>query len=404
MAAMRIQSARYGASIAAHLPLLGINAQRNIRQTEGFNVSGRPELRTQGDNDHLKKAGLVLSMPLFSSGALLAGTRAAQQAAQAAAWDVQEQTDGLIMDTLKAYYELYLAQSLVAVYESGRALSLESTRVAQQREQGGVSSRAEVFQATAALARADIEYIRALEDAEAKRVILASALAVPPEQLARLRIDHEQIKVFMPVGSRHSESGLDLTYQRPLYASALAKVEAARHRLEQVTREGRPSVSLAASLSQQNQSNRGIAVQSGLERTLGLTMNIPIFEGFSRTYKVIEAQSQMDAVSQESEDIRIRIDSEITQNRILLRQEINILKNASEYQRVAMASQQSAMERYKKGLTGLVDLINAQRELISAQSEYLQSSVRILMAQLRVIRDEGKLYQELGFLTDSEKF
>ena len=394
LASMQAQVARHGQSIAAGFPTASLSSSVNARNTESFPINNRPELLVQGDRDRLHKTALSVSVPIPLSGALAAGVASAHELVRSASWEVQEQIDTVLADALRASFELYLAQALIEVYDSGRALSRESAQIARRREAGGMASQAEVLQAEAAAARSEIELRRAQEDLLVKQAALAAVLALPPEQVAgwRLETAHMGLRA-RPLDQQ--EPALDRpVYRRPAMEAVLAKLRAAEHRRNQVRREGWVTASVTAALAQQTQNNRGLLTQSGLEKSVGLTVAVPIFEGFARHYKVDEASAQLESLHQESEDLRIRIHAEVTQNRTLLMQEEAFKAQAERYLSLSQASHQAAQQRYRKGLAEVMEVINAQRELINARSEHLQASVRLAIAQLRVYRDEGRLYEE----------
>jgi outer membrane protein len=227
-----------------------------------------------------------------------------------------------------------------------------------------------------------------------KQAALAAVLALPPEQVARWRLEATQMGLRVRPLSEQ-ESALDRpAYRRPAIEAIQAKLRAAEHRRSQVRREGWPTASITAGLAQQTQRNRGLLTQSGLEKTVGLTVAVPIFEGFARHYKVNEASAQIESLQQESEDLELRVQAEAAQNRAVLNQEEAFKTQAERYLTLSQASHQAAQQRYRKGLADIMEVINAQRELINARSEHLQASVRLAIAQLRVNRDQGRLHEE----------
>ena len=394
LASLQAQAARHGQSIAAGLPTVSLVTSANARNTQSFPIDNRSELLVQGDQDRLRKTGLSLSLPIPLSGAVTAGIASAHELVSSASWEVQEQMDTVLVDVLRAIFELHLAQALTDVYQSGRALAQESAQIARRREVGGVASQAEVLQAEAAAARSEMDLRRAQEDLFVKQAALASVLALPPEQVARWQLEaaHMGLRV-RPLSEQ--ETALDRpAYRRPAMEAVQAKLRAAEHRRSQVRREGWLTASVTAGLAQQTQRNRGLLTQSGLEKTVGLTVAVPIFEGFARHYKVDEASAQLESLQQESEDLRIRIHAEVTQNRAVLMQEDDFKTKAERYLSLSQASHQAALQRYRKGLADIMEVVNAQRELINARAEHLQASTRLAIAQLRVNRDQGRLHEE----------
>ncbi|PUE49514.1 hypothetical protein B9Z45_15695 [Limnohabitans sp. 2KL-17] len=394
LASLQAQVARHGQSISAGLPTASLTSSRSGRNTEAFRIDNRPELLVRGDQERLRKTALSVSVPIPLSGAVAAGIQSAHELVRAASWEVQEQVDTLLAETLKASFELYLAQAMIDVYQSGQELAQESAKIARGREAGGTASLSEVLQAEAASAKSKIDQLRARESLQLKQAALASLLALAPEQVSSWQIDAADIGLRVRPNLDEAPAVDYLAQRRPAMEAVLAKLRAADHRSSQVRREGWFTASVTAGLAQQNQSNRGLITQSGLEKSVGLAVTVPIFEGFARHYKVDEAGAQLEGLRQESEELRLRLESEVGQNRALLIQEVALKTHAELYLSLSQASHQAAQQRYRKGLAEVSEVINAQRELINARSEHLQSSVRLAIAQLRVNRDEGHLLEE----------
>lgn len=393
--ALKVFSARHGQSIAANLPSITVNSVQSSRDTASFFIDNRPELKVQGDAERTNKSGVSVSLPIFSSGAMVAAMQSTSHSVRAAALDVQEQADSLIVDTLAAYYEFYLAKALIEVYQHGLSIALQAADVSQRREGGGVGSRSEVLQAESALARAEIDLRRARDEMQSKRIALAALLSIDPEYLLETQIDAAEISDDFSV-PRHFMNVQDLIQSRPAYASASARFEAAGYRTVQIKREGLPSISLTAGVADQSIENRKITTQSGTEKTFGITLSVPLFEGFGRTYKVREASAQTEVARQEMNAIHVRVESEINQNRTSLLQELEQQQYTQRYVEVSRASHKAALQRYRKGLAELIEVLNAQRELINAESERLRSSVKLIVARMKVQRDQGELSEVLS--------
>jgi outer membrane protein len=394
LASLQAQVARHGQSISAGLPTASLTSSANARNTASFPINNRPELLVQGDRDRLRKTALSVSVPIPISGAVAAGIQSAHELVRAASWEVQEQIDTLLSDTLKASFELYLAQAMIGIYQSGQELAQDSAKIARGRETGGMASLSEVLQAEAASAKSKIDLLRAHESLQLKQAALASLLALAPEQVSNWRVEAADIGLRVRPDWDKASAVDQLAQRRPAMEAVLAKLRSADHRRSQVRRDGWFTASVTVGLAQQNQSNRGLTTQSGLEKSVGFAVNVPIFEGFARHYKVDEADAQLEGLRQESEELRLRLESEVAQNRALLIQEVALKTHAELYLSLSQGSHQAAQQRYRKGLAEVSEVINAQRELINARSEHLQSSVRLSIAQLRVHRDEGRLLEE----------
>lgn len=391
---IKIQAAKHGQAIAMRMPALNLNSSYNARNTASFNIDNRPELEVTGDSEKQRKTGLYMSLPLFSSGATIAAVKSASAAVRAAVFDAQELFETLLSDTLNAYYEYYRAQGLVTVYEHARSFASQNAEISRQREIGGVASRSEVLQAEAVLAKSEIDLRRAREDIQAKRIELAGFLSISPHLLTTAQIKQDQVVSTKPFNPDFKDDLLSVIEARTSYASALARFDAANHKVNQMNREGLPSISLTAGVADQNLKNKQVISQQGIEKTVGVVLTVPLFEGFSRNYKMQEVYAQREISRHEVQDIRLRLESEMTQNKTTFLQERELQQFAQRYLQVSDASYKAALQRYRMGLTEIIEVLNAQRELTNAESEYLNSTVRFSMAKLKVNRDYGRIADE----------
>jgi len=387
--AMKVQAARYGQTIAVNFPSLSLQSSHNTRNTADVSSA------VPGHAERIRKTGLYVSMPVFSSGASLSATDSAARTLRAAAMDVQEQVDNVLVNTLLAYYDVYLAQELIVVYENGRSIAQKSVEISTKRATGGIGSYSEVLQAEALLARAEIDLRRAREDLIAKRVALAALMSVPPAELSGGYISKKEIAfsgVSVPPGSEIDAA--DLINARPVYAAAQFRHEASTFRVEQTKREGLPSVALTAGVANQRAINRGVLMEDGPEKTLGVTLTIPIFDGFGRTYKVRESSAAKEVARQDMLAVKDRVAGEIVQNQLSYRQESDLAQYADAYLKASRASHEASLQRYRKGLAEIIEVLNAQRELTNADAEHLRSSIRLIEARVKVNRDHGRLTAE----------
>ncbi|MEI9438984.1 TolC family protein, partial [Pseudomonas aeruginosa] len=85
--------------------------------------------------------------------------------------------------------------------------------------------------------------------------------------------------------------------EHPALLAAQARLKAAAASVEESRAAGRPSLALSANLARSH-SDQAMAFNGDTrerDRSIGLQLNIPLFEGFERTYQVRNALARREA-------------------------------------------------------------------------------------------------------------
>lgn len=80
--------------------------------------------------------------------------------------------------------------------------------------------------------------------------------------------------------------------RHPAIQQARAKWRADQEKITVTRSEGLPTADLTAHISENGFPNQGLSTINQTSRDIGITVSIPLFEGFSRTYKIMEARAQ----------------------------------------------------------------------------------------------------------------
>ena len=390
-----ILMARYGQTVALTLPNLSISSINNKRTTSSFFVNGRPELEVTGDSERLHKKSLNLSWTFFSSGAQQASIDSADLNTQAAAFELQEQLDNVLIDFLIAYYEYFYTLELESAYQKNFILSTKSYGIALRRFNGGMISKSEVLIPELSMTRAKVDLLRIEEQKKLKAISLAFLMTVDATEIMKLKIENFSIGINEVPLTDELDINQMIDY-RPGYKAIELRLEAAKKRTEQIKREGLVSASLTAALANQDLKNRGFVVQKGTEKALGITLSIPIFEGFGRMYKVQESVSNSENIYYDLINTKNKIHAEILQNKLTLANEIIAMEVIKKYKIIANDSQMAAIQRYEKGLTDSNEIITAQREFVNSMNEYYSAMAKISTLRIKLNRDLQKLNLELA--------
>ena len=158
-----------------------------------------------------------------------------------------------------------------------------------------------------------------------------------------------------------------------------------------------PSLSLTANISTTGQSDkfdlfnrRGTAFYYDAS-AIGITLKVPIFNGFATRSRVRQADVDL---KKADEDIRERTNSlnlAYENAKIQLRNNINTIKAQRQNVTLAQEIYNSTQNNYNNGLAALTDLLDTENALTSAQNSYTQALLNYKIAEIQLIKSNGNI-------------
>ena len=124
---------------------------------------------------------------------------------------------------------------------------------------------------------------------------------------------------------------------------------------------------------------------------MGVTLNLPIFEGFARTYKIRGADALVEQRAAELLDVEHRVAMEVVQAYSDAAAALKNLEASDTLLRTAQSSLASSQRRYEKGVADVLEILSTQKALAEAQQERIRCVSEWRSASLRVISAAGQL-------------
>ncbi|MFM0253142.1 TolC family protein [Paraburkholderia sediminicola] len=182
----------------------------------------------------------------------------------------------------------------------------------------------------------------------------------------------------------------------PAIAAARAKLDAAIASEQQTRAEGLPNLSLIAKYSQNNQpASLGLGqpefAATGRDWYVGVQLQIPLFEGLSRTYKVREAQAQTEVQADTLDEARQQVGLDVWKSYQALQTNIQSVGNTATLKQLAQRSFEVARRRYAAGVGSILELLTAQKALSDAKQQRIQALTDWRAARLQLAAKMGRL-------------
>jgi outer membrane protein TolC len=179
------------------------------------------------------------------------------------------------------------------------------------------------------------------------------------------------------------------------YAKELQQLDIKRNRLGYI-----PTVAASANYSANAMSQKffkdNIWINSAF---IGLNINVPIFDGFQRKYKVQQSQLKLQQVENSINNVKQAIDLEqVATKEVLVAalknldiQESNMQLAEKVYNTTKIKFEQGVAATLNTGATTNFEVILAQSDLLNAQSNYFQALYSAIVAKISYQRSLGKL-------------
>ncbi len=281
---------------------------------------------------------------------LQVATRAAQTYTDAVASDAAYQADLQAQDS---------AQELVVL--------------TQARQVRGLASGADTLQAQMAQARAALAASRSKASRDAAMQLLRYLTALAQTDalvLSPVQEDRAQSRTLLADFARLQS---DMVQLHPALQSARLQLQSAQQQVRAAVSEGLPSVDWSATRTTNRRTGSDVGSQRSTETVVGLTLNVPLFEGFSWVYRVRGVESAALGKAAELADTQARMASESQRLRDALESALNGLDASLRWVELSQANLGSARLRYQRGLADITELVNAHTEINRAQKEYIQA-------------------------------
>ena len=379
----RVQAAQVGVAQAAFLP--GLSADASVSRLRNEAVRGAAAY-TQ------RSAGVDLSYVLFDFGARAASLENARQLFAAASHTRDATLQSVFLAAVQAFFQRQAAGAALEASRLSEKSALESLNAAEARYQVGAATPADRLQARTAHAQAVLNRIGAEGGVKTAQGALANVLGVDPTRPLALA----------PLPAAAPGAGFEADVarlieearaKRPDLAAAEAQHRAARANVDAAKAAHLPTLSLGMGVGRSR-----IAGDPGYDSSsIGLTLTIPLFSGFSTSYKVHAAEAQAEAQAARREQVRLQVALEVWNAYANLATATQSVKTAEELLESASQSERVAAGRYRAGVGSILDLLTAQAALAGARQSRIQAGTNWYVSRASLAQAMGAL--DAGLLT-----
>ncbi len=342
---------------------------------------------TAEDNPY--SANVALSWLLFDFGGRSAKTEQTKAYLEAAEFSYNSSLQNLVFSVSQAYYNVLGAKAVLVSSKTAEESYKKSYDETKRRYELGLVSASDKLLAQTSYENSKLAVIQAENAVKTGMGNLAQLLNLPPDtdfDLARPKpkSEHLDLEVQKPV-----DELIDIALsQRPDLRANKSSLEASKYNEDVVKSSALPSVSVGAGLGYRDNWHNSNPYQ--YSTNVGLSLSVPLFTGFSDTYKITKAKYQTrqaeatvanteDTVKNEVWTAYQDYQTAVSSHKISL----TVLESAKENQKVAFAM-------YKVGKGSILNLLTAESQLANSRKESIVSFYSVLTQKAKLYRAIGR--------------
>jgi outer membrane protein len=293
--------------------------------------------------------------------------------------------EGTALTAALAYLRAVRAQAVVAARQADSTIAAELVGLAEAQKAAGVSAAIDVTRARTQLVTAEGLLLVARNQLDRARIDLTRALGIDPTTpLAFTDTLTAALGAADVPAARDSAVAAGLA-NRPDLRAERARAGAARQTGSAIRAERLPRLEVAADYGV-----NGLTVPSAIAtRDLTLQVSVPLLDGFRREARLAE----QDAVVRESQvrerDLRQQIAADVDGALLDLHSAQAQQAVATERLRLAADELSQSRERFKAGVAGNIEVIDAQSNLIRARDTDIDARFAAATARVSLARAAG---------------
>jgi len=378
-ASAKVQAAQLGIAKSAYLPTVNDNVSGNL------NVA-LPEQASRNNPYSNLSNNIVASYLLYDFGNRDANLENARQLLQAASATQSSVVQNVLLSAIQAYYQVQAGIAALDAATASEHASEESFKAAEARYKAGVTTPADKLQAQTLLAQNTLNRITVEGTLKTAYGTLANVMGLAANQPLKL-VTNNPIQAIRNI-DQDIQALIELAHtRRPDLIASEAQLKAAQASIDASRAAAKPTVSVAVS----NNSSDGSNLSFGNNTALGVTISIPIFNGYGPSYKIRSAQANAEVLTAQRDQLKLKISLDVWRAYQSLRTASQSTLAATALVSSAEESSRVALGRYKAGVGLILDSINAQSALASARQQQIQANLNWNVARATLAQSIGGL-------------
>ncbi|WP_126246031.1 TolC family protein [Chitinophaga rhizosphaerae] len=340
-------------------------------------------------------ASAELNQQLFNQ-SVFTGLQAARSGEEYYTLQTQQTKEAVIYNVSALYYSLLVKQEKLNVVQSNIDKMTKLVETTQSQLDNGLAKRIDLDRIKVSLVNYQTQKSQLINQLKVDENKLKQAMGMPvAEDLEFPPLALSDIEQKAAVTTDFGEFNLS---NRTEYKLLKKNEELQQFQKKAYIAEYFPSLSFNGRYSYNSLSdkfdmfkgNNGTANNFGMA-SIGLTLKIPIFDGFARRSRVNQANYTLEQIAKKLDANKMELTTAFENARLSLLNSLSTIKSQKENVALADEVYASTRNNYNLGLANLTDLLNSETSLAEAQNSYNEALLQYKLAELDLIKSHGNL-------------
>ena len=343
------------------------------------------------DNDNVIGATASVDQLLYDFGGTSSNIGAAKSVYNASLKQLDSTTNAVVISVKKAYYNILNQNQLINV--AHEAVKIDELQLEQASEyfKAGVRTRIDVTNAQLQLSNSKLDLLKTEFGLESANTSLITILGVKLERNFSVKKDDTDISTLangiVPMQKQSDELvelGLENRAEIALYK---ANIDLFQSKVQAAQSEFYPKILLNAAY---NEKNTDILSLDNRQMSAGIYIKWDIFSGFSTEAKVKENLAKLTKSKVNLRDIELKIIQEVRDAYLAVKKSEDSIKIQLLSVDLATQNLSLAQQRYKAGLSDMVELNDAKLEYTKSKGNLVNTYYDYLVAIVNLDYVTGK--------------
>ncbi|MDD5691817.1 MAG: TolC family protein [Candidatus Omnitrophica bacterium] len=335
-------------------------------------------------NDNL--LDLSLAQSVYSGGFNMANLNQAKLSLDAQKETLRAKKLDVEFDARRLYYGLLLAYETERIAKDALDQAIEHYEDVRRMYEQGTASRFDMLQSGVQVSLLEPEVVRARNDIESLKAdlnkLLARKVDFPIETKEKLSYSITEI--------RESEFLKSAYLERPEIKLKSLGIDIDKWGIQMARSGYRPQVNIQADYYYRSNNLSNMINESHKNWSAGISVNIPIFEGFSTKAKVDAAKARFAQAKLSKDNLVDQIAVEVRKACLDLKESEAIIRSQKDNVGEAQEALRIAEVSYANGVAINLDVLDAQVSLAQIQRNLASGIYDYLMAQAYLDRSIGR--------------
>jgi|SRR6218665_18623 len=341
--------------------------------------------------------GMNLSQSLFDK-SVFTGLKAARSTEEYYRLQAQLTEEQVIENVASLYYQILIQRQKITVVDTNIKNTSRVRDIIAGQYVNGLAKRI------------DVDRIKVnLSNLNAQRQQLMNSVILAENELKFAMGMPIQLPVIIPVLDNSADAlsaaaDQDLQLSSRLeYRTLTQQAKLLQFQKEAYKAEYYPSLSLSGNYSYQGLGNSLPLFKGGSQgvtwfdyASMGLTLKIPIFNGFATRARIRQADVSIRKLNEDISKVSLSLNRDFENAKMQIANNLLILSSQDENAKLAKDVYFNVLNNYNQGLASLTDLIDADNEMTEAQNNYSSALLDYRIAQIQLLKSQGQLKKLLN--------